>query len=111
MVVGWPARGRTASPTSVVRVTGVPSIETKRSPGRSPAWYAGVLGSVGAQAVFVVAWAAGTTHSLTDATVAPSCGTCTPCTMTTPASRATAMRRFMVGPPSITTTFLGTDSL
>ena len=109
--VGWSTRGRIRAPTSVVLRIGWPLMETNSSPGRMPAWYAGVLGSEGAHVVRVAASLAGTTHSLTTATRAPSCGFATPYSVKTPVSSTTAMTRFMNGPPSMMTTFLGTDSL
>ena len=104
-----PTRGRMSVPTSVVSSTGWPAMDTKRSPGRMPAASAGVSGwSV--QVVASPALVTGTTHCDTEATTAPGCAVATPCTVTRRVSRTTPMRRFMVGPPSMTMTFWCTGS-
>ena len=53
----------------------------------------------------------GTTHCETEATTAPGWAVATPCTVTSTVSSTTAMSRFIIGPPSMTMTFLGTGQL
>ena len=97
---------RTAAVTSSQRSMRCPSISRSTSPGRIPASSAGAAGfpsqetSAGASA--------GTTHSETLCTVGVTEGRPMPQTSTTISS--TEMSRFMVGPPSMTTSFFGTDS-
>jgi hypothetical protein len=94
---------------SRVSSMGWPSMDRIRSPGRMPAASAGVSGWF-VQVVASPASVTGTTHCDTDATTAPGWAVATPCTVTSRVSRKTPMSRFMVGPPSMTMTFLGTDS-
>ncbi len=84
-------------------------METSRSPARMPAATAGVCG-LPSHDVVAPASVAGTTHCETEATTAPGCGVDTPWTVTRIVRRATPMSRFMVGPPSMTRTFFGTDN-
>ena len=110
MSTGSSTRGRMRVPTSRVSSTGWPAMERMRSPGRMPATTAGV----GGWSVHVVASptsVTGTTHWDTDATTAPGWAVATPCTVTRRVSRTTPMRRFIVGPPIMTTTLRGTLSL
>ena len=108
-MTGSSTRGRISSPTSWVSSTGWPAIDTMRSPGWMPAASAGVFGwSV--QVVASPALVTGTTHCDTVATTAPGCAVATPCTVTRRVSSTTPMRRFIVGPPSMTMTFLRTGS-
>src|SRR5699024_3452237 len=97
---------RTAVVTSCQRWIRWPSISRSVSPGRIPAASAGAGGrpsqltSAGASA--------GTTHSETDCTVGVIAGR--PIPLTSTSMSTTEMSRFMAGPPSITTSFFGTDS-
>src|SRR6185312_13194557 len=101
---------RTTALTWSQVLTRVPPIDRIRSPGRSPALLAGATGSLAVQAGGVVAPAVCTvTHWETELI----CGVYSrmPYVVATPASSTTAMSRFIVGPPSMMTSFFGTDSL
>src|SRR5690606_36670411 len=94
-----------ATRTSSHVPTGRPAQDTMVSPGWRPATAPGAAGSSAAHSV--AAGSAGR-HSWTLPSVAVYAGTPKPTSTT--AMRTTATRRFITGPPSMTTSFLGTLS-
>lgn len=110
MSVACPMRGRISVLTSLLDVTGEPSIDTIRSIGCRPAVAAGVPGWPSHDVVAATS-VTGTTHLATEATSEPWPGTGAPCIVIIRVSRTVAMTRFISGPPSMTAILRGVVSL